>query len=65
MITFSKDLQWSPDGYTVTTVKAGEYGEGELSARVVKIAEQMGILSTTGDGDTGQQSDPDVKKGKK
>ncbi len=38
-----QDLKWSPDGMRVEVIRAGEYGDGALPARVQEIALQAGL----------------------
>ena len=37
-----QDLKWSPDGMRVEVIRAGEYDDGALPARVQEIALQAG-----------------------
>lgn len=67
MFELRKDLKWSPDGCTVETISAGSYQDGELPARALTIAEQLGILEavaiTEQQINAGEQPEP--KKSKK
>ena len=38
-----QDLKWSPDGMRVEVIRAGEYDDGTLPARVQEIALQSGL----------------------
>lgn len=38
-----QDLKWSPDGMRVEVIRAGEYDDGALPARVQEIALQAGL----------------------
>ena len=40
-----QDLKWSPDGMRVEIIRAGEYEDKELPARVRAIANAAGIVS--------------------
>ena len=42
MITIKKSFQWSPNGYDVKTIDAGEHET--LPDRAVEIASQLGLL---------------------
>ena len=38
-----QDLKWSPDGMRVEVIRAGEYDDGALPARVHEIALQTAL----------------------
>ncbi|ENY3540738.1 hypothetical protein ACFMH4_000681 [Escherichia coli O43:H2] len=42
-----QDLKWSPDGMRVEVIRAGEYDDGALPARVQEIALQAGLTGLT------------------
>ncbi|WJM83219.1 hypothetical protein [Pectobacterium brasiliense] len=70
MFNLLKDLKWSPDGCIVETISAGSYQDGELPARALTIAEQLGIIEIVASGDdqtnAGKQPEqPEAKKSKK
>lgn len=71
-IKLTKDLKWSPDGCSVTTILADDYAQDDIPERAQVIAGQLGIIQTLDCGDSEKTIPPEpepepepIKKGKK